>query len=146
MYMDVFDCVLSLKRLSVFITGFKRLSFMIKHCPMTALLLIGSLAFVTPLSAHETANHEKYIQAYEVGIMVQQLQLALESPEDGQSLITINHYGTDSRYYAMIRGWLFQELVASESQLNASQSQPYLAKFQQKSDFLKQAIRMIDLE
>ena len=119
---------------------------MIKHCAMTALLLTSTLAFVTPLSAYETANHDKYIQAYEIGTMVQQLQLALDTPEDGQSLITINHYGTDSRYYSMIRGWLYQELVATESQLKASQSQPYLAKFQQKSNFLKQAIRMIDLE
>ncbi|WP_245597649.1 hypothetical protein [Psychromonas aquimarina] len=85
-------------------------------------------------------------QAYEIGIMVQEIQTALTDPEHAQSLQTIISYGTDSRYYVMIRGWLFQELVGVESQLHASRSKKSSAEFQLRSDFLKQAIRAIDLE
>lgn len=86
------------------------------------------------------------IEAQKIGEMVQQLQIAIKSPHAKESLDTISLYGTDSRYYSMIRGWLFQELVGVESQLHASKSVAQNEKFQHHSNFLKQAIRMIDLE
>ena len=119
---------------------------MFKNRSLQVLLLTTILAFALPVSAIQTTEHDDYVKAYEIGIMVQQFQLALAAPENANSLTTIKHYGTDSRYYSMIRGWLMQELNASESQLNASNEQLYIEKFQQKTDFLKQAIRMIDLE
>jgi hypothetical protein len=119
---------------------------MIENRSLQVLLLTTILAFSIPVSAVQTTEHDDYVHAYEIGIMVQQLQIALAAPEDANSLTTIKQYGTDSRYYSMIRGWLMQELLASESQLSASDNQLYIDKFQQKADFLKQAIRMIDLE
>lgn len=85
-------------------------------------------------------------EALYIGKMVQELQLAIDSPNDPNSLKTISFYGTDSRYYSMVRGWLFQELVGVESQLHASKTPSSIAKFQAHSDFLKKAIRMVDLE
>lgn len=85
-------------------------------------------------------------EASEIGVMVQKLQVAIQSPNDKNALNVIYLYGTDSRYYSMIRGWLFQELVGVESQLHASKSAANIEKFTLRSDFLKQAIRSIDLE
>ena len=84
-------------------------------------------------------------ETYQIGIMVETLQKALKV-RDEQALATIQLYGTDSRYYSMIRGWLFQELVGVESQLHASKKKENSERFQLHSDFLKQAIRLIDLE
>lgn len=86
------------------------------------------------------------IEARKIGEMVQRLQIAIKSPYAEESLNTISLYGTDNRYYSMIRGWLFQELVGVESQLHASKSVAQSEKFQHHSNFLKQAIRMVDLE
>jgi hypothetical protein len=119
---------------------------MFKNRSLQVLLLSTTLVFSIPVSAIQASAHDDYVQAYEIGIMVQQLQLALTASEDVNSLTTIQHYGTDSRYYSMIRGWLMQELLGSQSQLNASNDPLYIDKFQQQTDFLKQAIRMIDLE
>jgi len=84
-------------------------------------------------------------ETYEIGLMVEKVQQALQT-RDNDALQVIHLYGTDSRYYSMIRGWLFQELVSVESQLHASKNMPNSEKFQLNSDFLKQAIRLIDLE
>ncbi|GLS89866.1 hypothetical protein GCM10007916_09330 [Psychromonas marina] len=93
----------------------------------------------------QTIQQQKESETYQIGVMVETLQQALKV-RDEQALQTIQLYGTDSRYYSMIRGWLFQELVAVESQLYASKNKPNSEKFQLKSNFLKQAIRLIDLE
>ena len=84
-------------------------------------------------------------ETYQIGVMVETLQKALKV-RDEQALRTIQLYGTDSRYYSMIRGWLFQELVGVESQLHASKNTKKSERFQLHSDFLKQVIRLIDLE
>ncbi len=102
--------------------------------------------FISCACASQTVTKDSANEAYEIGAMVQNIQVALKAPNDQQSLQTIINYGTDSRYYMMIRGWLFQELVAVESQLHASKEAKIRAKFQNKSNFLKQAIRAIDLE
>ncbi len=82
---------------------------------------------------------------YEIGLMVQELQQALIMRDDN-ALKTINLYGTDSRYYSMVRGWLFQELVGVESRLYASKDEQTINKIQSHSNFLKTAIKSIDLE
>lgn len=84
-------------------------------------------------------------ETLKIGQMVQALQGALLVRDD-QSLDTIRLHGTDSRYYAMIRGWLFQELVGVESQLYATQNPKRSEELQTHSNFLKKAIRLIDLE
>jgi hypothetical protein len=93
----------------------------------------------------QDAQVKKNSETYEIGLMVEKVQQALQTRDD-DALQVIYLYGTDSRYYSMIRGWLFQELVSVESQLHASKNTQNSEKFQLNSDFLKQAIRLIDLE
>ena len=81
-----------------------------------------------------------------IGEMVQSIDAAIAAPDDPESLATVTRYGTDTRYYVMIRGWLVQELQGVESQLEASRDPQLQAKFRQKADFLRTAIRRIDLE
>lgn len=81
-----------------------------------------------------------------IGEMVQAIDAAIDAPENPDSLATIARYGTDTRYYVMIRGWLVQELRGVESQLEATRDPQLNAKFQQKAAFLRTAIRRIDLE
>lgn len=101
---------------------------------------------VKPKKLQPAPLTQSQTEALYIGEMVQAVQQAIDSPNDPNSLKVISFYGTDSRYYAMVRGWLFQELVGVESQLYASKSPASIAKFQAHSNFLKQAIRRIDLE
>lgn len=94
----------------------------------------------------DTRLQSAFEQEQAIGEMVKQLQVAIKSPHSKTSLQVIYKYGTDSRYYSMIRGWLVQELSAVESQLSANKSKVLVKKFKQHSDFLQQAIRLIDLE
>ncbi|QYJ94261.1 hypothetical protein [Shewanella spartinae] len=80
----------------------------------------------------------------ELGAMVQALQQAIASPSPEQ-LEVIARFGTDSRYYVMVRGWLVQELSGIESQLAAhGDSAP--ENMHAKAEHLRAAIRRIDLE
>ncbi|MEL0659722.1 hypothetical protein V6255_11285 [Psychromonas arctica] len=81
-----------------------------------------------------------------IGEMVQQLQIAINSPTDGNALQTISKFGTDSRYYLMVRGWLVQKVRGTESRLQAQKSQSKREVLVTEVDALKQAIRAIDLE
>jgi len=103
---------------------------------------MGSL----PCQAEAPAKDLKQSEEYKIGIMVKAIAAAIKAPEKPASLKTITTYGTDSRYYVMIRGWLSQILRGTESQLNATRDPARKAKFQQKVDFLKKSIRRIDLE
>lgn len=85
-------------------------------------------------------------EEYQIGVMVKHIAEAIDAPEKPESLQTITAYGTDSRYYVMIRGWLTQELKGVESQILPAQENANKAKFRQKADFLKKSIRRIDLE
>lgn len=94
-------------------------------------IIISNQLFASNGGVEETRS-----TASQVGEVVQTLQLALTT-RDEQALKTIRLYGTDSRYYSMIRGWLFQELVGVESQLHATKKAKDAAKFQAHSNFLK---------
>jgi len=88
--------------------------------------------------------------------MVKALSRAIASPDAPDSLQIITRYGTDSRYYVMIRGWLVQELSGVQSQLDATKD--HKTKDHKTKDdsaktaliervsFLTNAIRRIDLE
>ena len=76
--------------------------------------LISTLSF-----AKEPSEILTETKTYQIGVMVEQLQVALKQ-RDEEALEIIRLHGTDSRYYSMVRGWLFQELVGVESQLHAS--------------------------
>ncbi len=105
-------------------------------------LVLLSAILTLPVQAAAKEQAEEYA----IGVMVKSLDAAIALPSEA-SLNTISHYGTDSRYYVMIRGWLVQELQGVESQLSAyHQDDELKTRLQHKVDFLKQAIRRIDLE
>ena len=90
----------------------------------------------SPIALHERA----------IGTMVQAIDKAITDAQP-DSLELIYQYGTDSRYYVMIRGWLVQELTGVQSQLDAyKQQDKRRQQLAHKVSFLKQAIRRIDLE
>lgn len=104
--------------------------------------LILLLALVSSI-AH-AGEHEEQSTQQQIGAMVQSLAVAIDSPS-AKSVEVIATYGTDSRYYVMIRGWLVQELAGVESQLAAqgAQAEPQLSV---KAKHLHTALRRIDLE
>lgn len=81
-----------------------------------------------------------------IGLMIESIDYALTHPELEDSLETITLAGTDSRHYTMIRGWLVQVLSGVESQASATQDEDRAKALQLKIDFLRKAIRRIDLE
>ncbi len=111
-----------------------------------------------PLSAQTESIHSATPTTYQIGVMIEAISAALAKPTDPSSLETISQYGTDSRYYVMIRGWLVQELSGVQSQLDATLSAQSRAdsitasdletkqSFIDKVAFLQRAIRRIDLE
>jgi hypothetical protein len=108
---------------------------------LLALLLLATVTLWSPAAEPEDRSEE-----HQVGTMVLAIQAALKAPEDPNSLETIAKYGTDSRYYVMIRGWLVQVKSGVESQLAAAKDPALKAKHQQRATFLKKALRRIDLE
>lgn len=92
---------------------------------------------VTPAAASETLL---------LGEMVEKLQVAIKSPPTEEAMETIVFYGTDSRYYTMVRGWLTQEQLGLASQLSVSQPEKLRVQLQARADFLTRAIRAVDLE
>lgn len=121
-----------------------------KYAHLLSFTLAASLLSSTPVTAKDSNFYDESSQTYRVGIMVEEISDALTRPNDTESLVTISQYGTDSRYYVMIRGWLVQELAGVQSQLDASQTNESNSenkqKFIDKVTFLQQAIRRIDLE
>lgn len=104
--------------------------------------LILLLALVSSI-AHAT-EHEEQSTQQQIGAMVQSLAVAIDSPS-AKSVEVIANYGTDSRYYVMIRGWLVQELAGVESQLAAQGAQAE-SQLIVKAKHLHTALRRIDLE
>lgn len=101
------------------------------------LLLTGLLQAAEPKAIAEQRR---------IGTMVIEIDAALKKPADKASLETIARHGTDSRHYVMIRGWLNELLKGTESQLRAARDPALKQKHQQMADFLRKAIRRIDLE
>lgn len=110
---------------------------------MNRLVLILLLATSSIVFAEETAQASKERR---IGAMVIAIDSALKAPEDKKSLEIIVSYGTDSRHYVMIRGWMIELLKGSESQLNATRDPELKRKHQTKVHFLKKVIRRIDLD
>ena len=106
-----------------------------------ALLLLAISPFV-----YASNNEQAVSEEYAIGVMVKAVDAAINSATP-QSLTVIANYGTDSRYYVMIRGWLVQELTGAQSQLEVYRQQDERRQqLEHKVHFLKQAIRRIDLE
>ena len=106
------------------------------------------IAFMLTGCAYSPAQGQVQAQTkseqQELGSMVQALQQAIATPS-AEHLEVIARYGTDSRYYVMIRGWLVQQLSGVESQL-AAQGDSAPEALRAQAEHLKAAIRRIDLE
>lgn len=92
------------------------------------------------------AVSQKKIEQQAIGEMIQQLQVAINSPTDDHALQTFSKYGTDSRYYLMVRGWLVQKLSGVQSRLAVQKSESDRKMLIAEVNALKQAIKAIDLE
>lgn len=127
--------------------------------PLLSIIFITCTLVISACSHQETpiptaSETNDSSQTYQIGIMIEAISAALVNPTEASSLDTISLYGTDSRYYVMIRGWLVQELAGVQSQLDAIRSSGATTakqdqtkqKFIEKVAFLQQAIRRIDLE
>ena len=122
------------------VTALFSLVIKVMRVPVIVTVLVAVIA--TPAMASEPLQSEEYA----IGVMVKSLDNAIQHPS-ADALELISQYGTDSRYYVMIRGWLVQELQGANSQLAANRKEDmHKAKLQQRVDFLQQAIRRIDLE
>ena len=111
---------------------------------VASILSIITLLVLTLDTDSKIDNHK--LEQQVIGQMVQHLDVAINSPTDKDALQTIVKFGTDSRYYLMIRGWLVQKLNGIESRLQAQQSQAKKSVLAAEVDALKEAIRAIDLE
>lgn len=109
----------------------------------SVLLLILTLSINVAWGCEGSLQHQQQTQQ-QLGIMVQSIANAIDSPSL-TSVETLVRYGTDSRYYVMIRGWIVQELTGVESQLAAQgdNADPMLVN---KAKHLKISLRRIDLE
>jgi hypothetical protein len=83
--------------------------------------------------------------ALQLGRKVLDLQEAIRTPSAPCAMAAVTALGLDSRYYVMVRGWLSQQLKGDISMLEANQDRtPNEVK--ERIEFLKKAIRAIDLE
>jgi hypothetical protein len=106
--------------------------------------MAGSTFYFTQIQTKNLT--EEALAQQRMGLMIQELQMAIQTPTDQHALDVIYQYGTDSRYYLMVRGWLVQSLNGVESQLQVQQSAPKKAQLSLHAQALKSAIRSIDLE
>lgn len=116
-----------------------------------AMTIVSLFITIAVIAYYFTRDHnnivpEHVVEQQKMGRMIQQLQLAINTPTDKHSLHIIYQYGTDSRYYVMVRGWLIQSLNGIESQLSVQQSEATKAQLRLHAQALKSAIRSIDLE
>ena len=111
------------------------------------MLLTGLICCISISSfASENLENPCVAEEYQIGVMVKRIAEAIDAPGKPESLQAIASFGTDSRYYVMIRGWLIQELRGVESQILPAQEDATKVKLRQKADFLEKSIRRIDLE
>lgn len=85
------------------------------------------------------------LAALELGRKVLAIQQALKNSSAPDAMKAVTELGHDSRYYVIVRGWLSQELLGSQSILDAHRGQAP-KELGERIAFLKKAIRAIDLE
>ena len=110
---------------------------------MKPICLALLLCLLSPLAAEDRPEQS---EEYRIGVMVKAVAAAIANPGEPKSLETIVDYGTLTPYYVMIRGWLVQELQGTESQWQATKDEALKRQHGEKVEFLRQAIRRIDLE
>ncbi len=103
------------------------------------------LLFVLFLSTISAASDLSDAEITELGYRVAAINAALHNPAAPGAMQAITDLGHDQRYYVMVRGWLMYQLQGDMSILQASQGQAQ-ESIRTRVDFIRQAIRAIDLE
>ena len=83
--------------------------------------------------------------ACRLGEQVLAVRAAIEDPGAPGAMRAVVELGTDSRYYALVRGWLAMQLRADLGIVDASRGE-IPGAVAARVEFLQQAIRAIDLE
>jgi len=96
-------------------------------------------------STISTASELTDADAMELGYRVSAINAALQNPVAPGAMQAVTDLGHDQRYYVMVRGWLMHQLQGDMSILQASQGQAH-ESIRARVDFIRQAIRAIDLE
>ena len=107
---------------------------------LATICILTLAALPSPLQADDAAEERQ------IGRMVLEIQEALARPGNPESLEVIARHGTKTSHYVMIRGWLGLELQGVESQLKATRDPDLKRKHQDRAEFLRKAIRRVDLE
>ncbi len=82
----------------------------------------------------------------EAGDMLLQVAGILQSPAiDRQAYDTLVRFGTDTRYYILMRGWIQQTLALTQEKLQRSNPEQRVV-LQQKYRQLSRVLRHMDLE
>ena len=103
------------------------------------------LLFVLFFSTISAASELTDAEAAELGYRISAINTALQNPAAPGAMQAITDLGHDQRYYVMVRGWLMYQLQGDMSILQASQGQAQ-ESIRARVDFIRQAIRAIDLE
>ncbi|MEA2079361.1 MAG: DUF4377 domain-containing protein [Pseudomonadota bacterium] len=83
--------------------------------------------------------------ALDLGCKVLAVKEALRNPGTPNALQAVTDVGLDQRYYTMVRGWLAYQLQGDMSILDAGR-EGAPERIRERVEFLKAAIRAIDLE
>lgn len=104
------------------------------------------LAVASSAPAGDVRENMEATEECRIGVMVKEISEAIASPEEAGAMETIVRYGTDSRYYVMIRGWLLEVLKGVDSRMDAATDEAQKKSLQTKALWLRKSIRSIDLE
>ena len=98
------------------------------------------------LTSSETSAITRDEQAaLDLGLKVLAVKKAIENPMAPGAIDAVTHLGHDQRYYVLVRGWLSYQLQGDISILDANRERTS-DQVKERIDFLKQAIRVLDLE
>jgi hypothetical protein len=98
-----------------------------------------------PAQATERLAEVSDQEMLELGRKVIALQVAIRDPTARSALAAVTDLGLDSRYYVMVRGWLSIQLEGDLS-IASARGDAVPAEVQARIEFLRRAIRAIDLE
>jgi len=104
------------------------------------------LAVASSAPAEDVREDMEATEECRIGLMVKEISEAIASPEEAGAMETIVRYGTDSRHYVMIRGWLVEVLKGVDSRVDAATDEAQKKDLQTKASWLRKSIRRIDLE
>ncbi len=105
-----------------------------------------ALFIMAPALAGGAASSPSEAEALALGHRVLAVQDALQDPEAPGALAAVVDLGTDSRHYVMVRGWLMLQLQADTSILEATRESDPRPNIETRVEFVRTAIRAIDLE